>query len=121
LGLKEMTETLDQEKDRLLNEAVKLGLIENQVFPGEGKMAKWNPEFAAYLKSRVIKRIKIDESKMAEIVMGYVTMHDKYYQEFNNWFFSTTDRKVRTTDMRRMCELLISLQVKTDEQGVDYD
>jgi hypothetical protein len=114
-----MTETLSQENDRLLNEAVKLGLIEKQVFPGEGMMAKWNPEFAAYLKSRVIKRIKIDESKMAEIVMGYVTMHDNYYQEFNNWFTSSTDRKVRTTDMRRMCELLISLLVKIDEQGID--
>jgi hypothetical protein len=107
-----MTETLSQEKDRLLNEAVKLGLIEKQLFPGEGMMEKWDPEFAGYLKSRVNKRSKIDESKMAEIVMGYVTMHDKYYQEFNNWFFSTADRNVRTTEMRRMCELLVSLLVK---------
>lgn len=58
-----MTETLSQENDRLVNEAVKLGLIEKQVFPGEGMMAKWNPEFAAYLKLHVNKSIRIDEDQ----------------------------------------------------------
>lgn len=59
-----MTESEAEERDRLLKEAVRFGLIKQRYIPNEGPMTAWNPEFFEYLTARVNKATRLNEYKM---------------------------------------------------------
>ena len=118
-------ESLAEEKERLTGLAVRLGLIEIKHFPHEpGRMAAFSEQFRHYLESFLQEMTangerRFDENKMLDVILGYVKKHSRYGTELYE-YLRIGDKKENVIDLRRICELMISLMLKLGEEGVAY-
>lgn len=114
-----------EEKERLLELAVKFGLINIKQIPHEtGKMARFSEQFGVHLESFLqdmgsMGESRFDENKMLEVILGYVKKYPSWNADLYE-YLSSGNKKANFTDLRRICELMLMLMVGIQEGGIAY-
>lgn len=118
-------ESLAEEKERLTGLAIKLGLIDIKHFPHEtGKMAGFSEQFGTHLTSflqgmNAKGESRFDENTMLDVILSYVKKYPRCNAELYE-YIRTGDKKENVIDLRRICELMISLMIRLNDEGVAY-
>lgn len=118
-------ESLAEKKERLLELAVKFGLIEIKHIPHEtSKMASFNEQYRNYLRSFLEDMSakgerKFDENKMLDVILGYVRKFPECDAGLYE-YLRAGNKKEKVADLRRICELMVLFMVRLDDEGVAY-